>query len=61
MDDKIREEVKKMEEEMSELESEHKSFAFAPSDMFEKQLLINQCMLKIIKKLTNHPKEKDWI
>jgi len=61
MEDKIKKEIEKMEHDMLELESEHKSYAFRPSDMFEKQLLINQSLLKIIKKLTDHPKEKDWI
>ncbi len=61
MEDKIKEIIEKMEQDMLELESEHRSFAFVPSDMFEKQLLINQSLLKIITKLTNHLKESDWV
>jgi len=61
MEDKIKEEIEKMEHDMLELESEHRSFAFRPSDMFEKQLLINQSLLKIIKKISDHLKEEDWI
>lgn len=61
MEDKIKEEIEKMEQNMLELESEHRSFAFRPSDMFEKQLLINQSWLKIAKLLAGYSKEKEWI
>jgi len=61
MGDEIKAEVEKMEEHMLQMEGEHNSMAFSGSTMLTQQIHINQSLLKIIKKLTDHPKEKDWV
>ncbi len=59
--DKIEEEVGNLEHLMEIMEGDHKSYAFSGSEMLEKQLLINQSLLKIIKQLAEYSKEKDWV
>ncbi len=61
MDEKIITEVKALEKHMLEMESKNSSLGFSGSKMLEQQLHINQSLLKIIKNLTDHPKDEHWV
>jgi len=61
MSETMEKEIKKIEENIKDMEERVTGYTYAHHAMFEYQININKASLVILKELTDHPKEKDWI